>query len=432
MSKHIVKTANACDFLALVPQLVGFHPENSIVLIAMRGNRTCGALRFNLPDPSAPQRVHQRIATSLVGTICKIPGVDALVPVTYTDDSFAAASGIPHDRFTDSLVSRAQLSGFLVRDALCVGADAWGSYLDPDCPAQGHPLTDITTSEVTEQMPAQARRELSRVQSGTELPRVDMADRERLARRYRRVTRAEDCSGSGAPPLLRDIVDTVTLAEHVLMIPDGGLSVDDSVLLLSTLQAPSTRDQMMLQIAFGREAGSQARESHLRYSAMQEACGGELDDIVAQDLAEFRAADRDGRHSPLWEDDDAAPVDELPNAGSMCALRAAHAETQAKRAQAWQIGSRLIGTCRDRPDFDRCLAGITALKRLVALAPKSTRPAPLCMLAWLSWALGRGTVAGLFLDQALSVDPQYSMALLLHEMLASGRLPEWAFMVPPD
>ncbi|MFO7690679.1 MAG: DUF4192 family protein [Cryobacterium sp.] len=418
MSKHIVRTAKACDFLALVPQLVGFHPENSIVLVAMRGNRSCGALRFNLPDPDAPQRVHQRIATSLVGTICKIPGADALVPVTYTDDSFAAARGIPHDRFTESLISRAQLSGFLVRDALCVGSDAWGSYLDPECPAEGHPLTDITASAATTGIPAEVRQELATVHSGTELPDVDLAAKERVARRYRRLARGSDCSGAASVPLLRDLVDTVGFTERFLAIPAAALSADDAALLLFTMQPPSTRDQMMLQIAFGREAGFDARESHRRYSALQKVFGGSLGDIVAQDLAGL--------------DDSRIDDSRIDDAGFDCAVRAARAETQAKRAQAWQIGSRLIGTCVDRPDPARCSVGIAVLKRVVALAPRSTRPAPLCMLAWLSWALGRGTVAGLFLEQALSIDEQYSMALLLNEMLGSGRLPEWAFFVPPD
>jgi hypothetical protein len=64
------------------------------------------------------------------------------------------------------------------------------------------------------------------------------------------------------------------------------------------------------------------------------------------------------------------------------------------------------------------------------MAPRSAKPAPLCMLAWLSWALGSGSVAGFFVDQALAIDPQYSMAILLEVLLASGHLPEWAFAVP--
>ncbi|KFF60902.1 hypothetical protein JF66_01240 [Cryobacterium sp. MLB-32] len=137
MQPTIVKTRKASDFLALVPQLVGFLPEQSLVLVAFRGNRTCGALRFNLPDTDAPLKVHKRIATTLVGTLCKIPGVDAVVPVVYTGDCFAAVGGMPQEDFLGCLMKRAEMSGFLVRDALCVAADAWGSYCDPNCPASG-------------------------------------------------------------------------------------------------------------------------------------------------------------------------------------------------------------------------------------------------------------------------------------------------------
>jgi len=41
MTPTIVKTREAHDFLALVPQLAGFQPERSVVLVAFRGNRTC-------------------------------------------------------------------------------------------------------------------------------------------------------------------------------------------------------------------------------------------------------------------------------------------------------------------------------------------------------------------------------------------------------
>ncbi|HEV7956101.1 MAG TPA: DUF4192 family protein, partial [Marisediminicola sp.] len=90
----VVKTHDAQDFLALVPQLAGYHPRDSVLLVAFRGNRTCAALRFNLPT-AKNERIFRRVATSVVGTLCKVRGADAVVPVIYTDETFAGAGGIP-------------------------------------------------------------------------------------------------------------------------------------------------------------------------------------------------------------------------------------------------------------------------------------------------------------------------------------------------
>jgi hypothetical protein len=93
-------------------------------------------------------------------------------------------------------------------------------------------------------------------------------------------------------------------------------------------------------------------------------------------------------------------------------------------------GDLMLGDTTDRPDPDRIDRGIGLLKLLVATAPRHARPAPLCMLAWLSWALGQSSVAGVYLDTALDIDADYPMAMLLIQLIGSGRLPEWAFAVP--
>jgi hypothetical protein len=424
MQPTIVKTKRAHDFLALVPQLVGFLPENSVVLVAFRGNRTCGALRFNLPDPTAPEKVHKRIATSLIGTVCKIKGADAIVPVVYTADAFADAAGIPHRRFASVLVSRAELSGFLVRDSLCVGADAWGSYLDPSCPADGHPLEDISSSPVHEAFPA--RRELATVHSGAELPTPDLATRERFARVLRRYVRlTESNQHPGLVELVDDILDPVETTEAALGWNAAELDLDDAAALLYLVQGPAHRDQMMLQFAFGRAVGEVTHLLNLRYAALQRLTGKSIDEIVREehDLANARKPVEAGADLGAGAGADAdadADADAAARAERAARVRAADAETS----------DRMMGLTDERPDVDRTERAIALLKVVVAMAPKSARPAPLCMLAWLSWALGRGSVAGIFIDQALAIDRRYGMALLLDTLFGSGHLPEWAYAVP--
>jgi hypothetical protein len=408
MQPTIVKAKQAHDFLALVPQLVGFRPENSVMLIAFRGNRTCGALRFNLPDPRAPEKVHKRIATSLIGTVCKIKGADAIVPVVYTGDPFTGTPGIPHQRFASALVSRAELAGFLVRDSLCVGADAWGSYLDASCPANGRPLEEISSSSVYTAFPA--RRELATVHSGAELPKLDLAARERFARVFRRYLRlTEPNAHPGLVELVDDILDPVDTAEAALGWDPAGIDFDDAAALLYLAQAPAHRDQMMLQFAFGRTVGEMTHLLNLRYAAIQGLTGKSMDEIVREEHHLLDAAEK-------------------PEAGADAEASSERAERV--RAANEETSNRMMGLTDERPDAERTERAIALLKTMVAMAPRSARPAPLCMLAWLSWALGRGTVAGIFIDQALVIDAHYGMALLLDTLFGSGHLPEWAYSVP--
>ena len=392
MHPTIVKAQKAQDFLALVPQLLGFNAESSAVLVAFRGNRTCGALRFNLPDNDAPHKVYKRIATTLAGMLCKIPGVDAVVPVIYTDDSFRDATGVPRERFAEVLNRRLELSGFLLRDSLCVAADAWGSYLDPECPAGGHPLSDISGSPIFEavhhETTIETPRPLGTLQTGPDPIEVSLATREHLARIYRRyrhlLARAEN-----APelfPTLGFVLDPVAIAEAALTWPSPP-SEEDVAALLVLVQSPPLRDQIMVQFAFGREEGVRALELNRHYARLQDETGRSLDDLVAEEFAVGESA-------------------------------------------ATHTSDIMLGLLPGRPDVDRIRLAIKLLRTVVAMAPRSAKPAPLCMLAWLSWALGSGSVAGYFVDQALAIDSQYGMATLLDQLLRTGHLPDWAFAVP--
>ena len=369
----LVKANSASDFLALVPYLLGFHPQDSIVLVAFSGTRTRSAMRFDLPQTDAAL-ASKRIATTLIGMLCKLPDVDAVVPIAYTAERFQAVGGIPHRPFMDALVHHAQRAGFRVRDALCVAGDGWGGYLDPDCPAGGHPLEDIHTSDISGRIPEDGRGALGAVTDPAVLPDVDLATRERVARllvRFHAATLVSDGVDLGtlgaafdAPGPLPDF-SAPRLIELALALDPAEIDDRDAAFLLWFLQRPVGRDAMMLQFAFGPAAGFR----------------------VLFGEAEFREGnDRGARES-----------------------------------------AALMSGEGPRPDTERITRGIEVLKAIVARAPKSACAAPLTALAWLNWALGRGSVAGIFADRALTIDPDYPMAQLVAIIVESGRLPEWAF-----
>ncbi|GMA27409.1 hypothetical protein GCM10025874_06620 [Arenivirga flava] len=88
----------------------------------------------------------------------------------------------------------------------------------------------------------------------------------------------------------------------------------------------------------------------------------------------------------------------------------------------------MLGETRRRPDPDRVQRAIDALGRVAANTGAALQPGVRCMLGWLHWALGEGTAAGIHLDEALRIDPGHGMAQLLHAVLGTGKVPEWAFV----
>ena len=84
-----------------------------------------------------------------------------------------------------------------------------------------------------------------------------------------------------------------------------------------------------------------------------------------------------------------------------------------------------------RPHPERIDRAIEVLKRITALAPRSDRAPLFCILAWLNWALGRSSVANLFVTAAEGVDDGYGFAELMRTVLERGMLPEWAFVSDP-
>lgn len=370
----IIRAHAAQDFLALVPHLTGFQPRQSIVLVAFRGNRTCGALRCDLPSRTASTAVRRRAATTLIGMVCRIADVDALVPVVYTDDGFSAGDRMPYRAFIRTVLSRAGDSGFLVRDALCVARDAWGSYLDDGCPRQGRALDLIAASPVRQTLADSGERAgLIDIDAEATLPALDFETRERTAKSYIELETLRE-SPKLAPALLFDhgfAGDVVEFADTLIRPDDAPVAPRDAALLAFLAQAPCLRDEVLLTWAWGPAFGDSVGEMNDRHNNGEDISG-------------------------------------MP--GAMA----------------------LGGFGMPRPDPDRLRSAIQVLRYTVPRVPRRAQPPLLTMLGWSHWALGAGTIAGRWAYQARAIDPEYGLAELLDTMLQGGRLPDWAWEVPPD
>ena len=369
----ILKANGPADLLAMAPPMVGFLPRNSVVLVAFRGKRTCGAMRFDLP-PSDNPVVHKRVVTTIVGMFCKLPEVDAAVVIVYTDDEFGTSDAIPQAAFAEMIGRRLTLSGFELRESICQAADGWASHFDPDVPVGGHPLTRIAESTVARAIGDQHGMFPPPTSMIDRVPRAEKSQRSRLARRlqaYEKVRAGIMRNDGPSPPTVLDVMeDLPRFAEQALAWDAAELDAYGA-LLVFTLQGPPIRDLVMLQWSFGIDVGDRLRErDRLDGSA----------DADLEDLAD--------------------------------------------------LGDLMMGI-GPRPDPRRIEGGIALLLELTSRAEDVRRPPLLCMLAWLNWALGHGSQAGLHLDEALAIAPGYSMAQLLRSMTGTGILPEWAFETLP-
>ena len=137
------------DLLAAVPFLVGYHPENSIVVIALNGETIGMAMRIDYPEEVDPDQI-DTLASHLLREDADSALVVAYVPETVFDSEFLLGS------ISDAIAMR----GILIREVLEVRADRWRSTICDDqgcCPPEGNPMPSHEESRVAAEQVAQGR-----------------------------------------------------------------------------------------------------------------------------------------------------------------------------------------------------------------------------------------------------------------------------------
>ncbi len=334
----IVKAANAAQFLSLVPKMLGYRPSRSLVLIPFAGSRSIGAMRFDLPSAAESDEI-DRIASTLIGMVCRLPDADGVAAVAYTDETFADR-GMPHRDLIEALERRAEACGIRMTDALCVAADAWGSHFDALRPQEGRPLGELGDEPRGAEHLDVAEGDQA---AGSELPRVDLAEKERTARALAALEDAvrllcgpesvgpafSRATGAAAPlpeatasadeapdgrrvdPQALATVclldDLPTLFEEAMGWDADALAPYDAAALTWCLARPSLRDIALVQWCGGMSAGDEALEAQLRWESGEEYPGPPGDADVgggratgsrpARSRARPLPADRGGRAS---------------------------------------------------------------------------------------------------------------------------------------
>jgi hypothetical protein len=164
-----LKVRRPDDLLAIVPYLVGFHPEESLVTVVVRSGRVRLTVRMDIPPESEGNEIAQQI-----DALARREKAEALALIAYS------AASLPAHRLLTALMDR--LGDQQLTDVLYVGHGRWWSLTcgDECCPLSGTPCDlgshPISASAVFAGMSARASRtELEASVSGPqppELPRL--------------------------------------------------------------------------------------------------------------------------------------------------------------------------------------------------------------------------------------------------------------------
>lgn len=251
----IIRAATSAEFLSLVPHLLGCTPVRSLVLVPFVGSRTLGALRADLPVEADTDDL-DRIASTLIGLVCKVSHVDALALVVYTDDPVGATPR-SHAALIDALLSRADICGLELRDALAVGPDGWTSYLD-DAGARPHAEPAPVGGD---DYPLDADQFVR-----AELPELGLIRTEHLARLGLELENglADTWSASAATAALH-LSDPCVLFEDVVDAEPDPDDVPRLAGMMWALQRPALRDVALTQWATDLLTGDRALDAQLAF-----------------------------------------------------------------------------------------------------------------------------------------------------------------------
>lgn len=149
----VARLRTPAELAAALPQLCGFVPEESLVLVSLRGPRSRVGLtmRVDLPRPEAERALATQVAARL-----RADGARRAVVAVVTDAP-DDPDGLPRQRLVTAVERAARRAGVGVTERLLVRGRRWWSYgcADPDCcPPDGTPL-DVAPTPALDLVAAQ-------------------------------------------------------------------------------------------------------------------------------------------------------------------------------------------------------------------------------------------------------------------------------------
>lgn len=128
------------DLLAAVPFMIGFQPNDSLVLMGLRHESVEVAMRIDFPEIIDLDQI-----ATLIDHL-RHNSIDETLLVSYIPDSVTDA-----DVVIKALSEALESAGFPLRESLIVVAERWRSLMCSDlecCPMEGQPLPTLDTTRI--------------------------------------------------------------------------------------------------------------------------------------------------------------------------------------------------------------------------------------------------------------------------------------------
>ena len=147
------------DLLAAVPFMVGYHPKDSLVVMALVENKVAMAMRVDFPELDSLDAMSEIIASHLMRERATEAIIVGYLPEEFPTLGVANALSIINDRLSAHQIK--------IKESIEVRGDRFRSMKCSDelcCPPEGTPLPPLTDSRVTAEQ----------VAAGNPLPFLDL------------------------------------------------------------------------------------------------------------------------------------------------------------------------------------------------------------------------------------------------------------------
>lgn len=386
-----ISLRSPADVVAVLPYQLGYHPDDSLVLVALRERAVLFVGRIDLP----PHEAVEEAADVLLPPVLR-EGPDAVLLVAYETRT---GDGRP---LLDVVRHRLRRAGLQVLDRVVVRGGRWFGIdcAGPCCPVAGLPLPAPADSPGVSEFVGLG---VSPLASRAMLADLVGADPDRTP------AVAEALAARSGDPDPRSLLARrfAALSLWAVVLGLRGPSGDDR--LSPTGLRP---DQVAVLV-------ESLRDVALRDALVAWLCPGSLPaDCLSDDLADavrtcLPTSGWDGRQVPAAADEGGAGPDRGLDGG----LDGAPDSGLDRGPDSGLDGG---------PDGGRVLVArrfLARLQDLVRAVPDEHAPPMLTVVANLAWWLGDGALARTCLERALESDPDYRLALLLEHMVDLGIRP---------
>ena len=372
----MLKVSSPAELISAVPFLIGFHPADSLTVVAMRASQIAFAVRIDLPELDTPDEEARAVVLHLASVVIQ-QEVQAVTIIGYGEEARVTPAVL---RISDAF----QRTGLIILDELRVAGGRFWSYLCTDrscCPEEGQPCAPEHSVVAAEATFAGAVALPNREALAAQVASATGDDREAmLAATARAGIRLAALAGAGPDPATPSVGAGADSAS-----PSASAGPDPAA--PSAVGEPGEAQQADPEVLGLRGVQLSVVSDKSRFFRLVRRAG----------RAAVREAERCYQSGHRLADDDVAWLGVL-----LLHLPVRDYAWTRTRKEEWEV-----------------VLWSDVLRRV---EPRYA-PGPASLLAFVAWRSGSGALASVAVERALEEQADYSLAMLLHEVLLFGLPP---------